>query len=105
MRRRIAEFMEVANLLLNGSIYRFYFLRQKESKIRADYIVYWHNTDSKIYYNLFLAKKRTLLVDAKKSNAHTAISYAVMKEKEDHDMYIRNQEYKEVEKFQIIKIK
>ena len=105
MRIRIAKFMEVANLLVNGSIYRFYFLRQKDSKIRADYIVYWHNIDSKIYCNLFLAKKRTLLVDAKKSNGYTAISYTVLKEKDDHDMYIRNQEYKEVENFQIIKIK
>jgi hypothetical protein len=105
MRGRIGKFMEVANLLLNGSVYRFYFLRQKESKIRADYIVYWHNMESKLYSNLFLARERSLLSDAKKSNAYTAISYTVMKEKDDHDMYIRNQEYKEVEKFQIIKIK
>jgi hypothetical protein len=61
--------------------------------------------ESKLYSNLFLARERSLLSDAKKSNAYTAISYTVMKEKDDHDMYIRNQEYKEVEKFQIIKIK
>ena len=100
MRKRIVQFMRVADLLLNGSIYKFYFMRQKESQIRADYIVYWHDEEQKNYKNLFLAQER---VSIKHSNhTYTAISYTVLHEKEDYDRYIRSQEYKEVDSFQII---
>jgi len=102
MRNRIEKFMEVAHLLVSGSIYKFYFMRQKESNIRADFIIYWHNEEHGLYSNLFLAKECSLILADKDDRAYIAISYTVMKEKDDHDKYIRDKEYKEVEAFQII---
>ena len=80
MRNRIEKFMEVAHLLVSGSIYKFYFMRQKESNIRADFIDGYR-------------------IDR---DAEEQLEMLVMKEKDDHDKYIRDKEYKEVEAFQII---
>ena len=102
MRNRIEKFMEVAHLLVSGSIYKFYFMRQKESNIRADFIIYWHNEEHGLYSKLFLAKECSLILADKDDRAYIAISYTFMKEKDDHDKYIRDKEYKEVEAFQII---
>ena len=102
MKYRISKFMEIANLLITGSIYRFYFLRQRESEIGADYIVYGCSEDCKMYCNLFIAKERSLLLNDKKNKAYIPLSYVVMRENDDYDKYVRNQEYKEVENFQVI---
>lgn len=102
MKRRIMTFVKVHDALCQGDIYKFYLMRQPRSKIRADFILYWMDDDSKLYHNLFLAKEKSLLQERKSDHAYSALSYVVLTEKDDYRMYIDHQEYKEILAFEVL---
>ena len=101
MYHRMQELHKLGEVLQRGAMYRFYILRQPRTKIKADYLLYWCNAEQ-LYHNLFLAKEKSLLPARQTDNSYSAISYVVMTEKDNHDMYIEQQEYKQILKFEVI---
>ena len=93
---------KVSEVLCRGDLYKFYLMRQPKSHIRADFLLYWKDDEDNLYHNLFLSKERSLLPERQNGNGYSALSYVVLTDKDDYDMYIRQQEYKEIVAFEIV---
>lgn len=94
---KLQHFDEIEELLCSGTFLKFYQERVKpRTKIRADFLIY---RDKKEYLlHLFLVKENN------RTDEYTPISFIVKSVKDDNkEQYIKNQEYKKITAFEIIK--
>lgn len=94
---RLRHFDEIGELLCSGTFLKFYPERVKpRTQIRADFIIY---RDKKEYLlHLFLIKEND------RTNQYSPISFIVKKiNDKSKEQYIKNQEYKKITAFEIIK--
>ena len=103
MSRRIQGLTKICEMLLRGKMYRFYLMRQPHTRVNADFVLYWRD-EVDLYHNLFMAKEKSLFSKRQMDHAYSAISYIVMTEKDDHDMYIERQEFKRIINFEILPV-
>lgn len=97
LKLKLQHFDEIEELLCSGTFLKFYQERAKpRTKIRADFLIYRDN--KKYLLHLFLVKENN------KTDQYSPISFIVKSIKDKNkEQYIKNQEYKKITAFEIIK--